>query len=104
MKIISLTITEGGYNFNEASKGFNFENPLIRQDLLNPCRPSTVFGFITQALKRRKENNFGGCSIQSCDNIQGNGDLCKNMLCAFIEKYDKDLLGWVIENVSFPNR
>lgn len=103
IKIISLTITEGGYNFSESTGEFNFENPAIKKDLANPLMPQTVFGYLAQSLKKRKENGSGGCTIQSCDNIQGNGDVCKKMLCSFIERLDINLLDWVKKNVSFPN-
>ena len=62
-----------------------------------------MFGYLAQALQKRKENGHGGCSIQSCDNIQGNGDICKKMLLSFIQRLDMDLLKWVEKNVSFPN-
>ena len=46
-KIVSLTITEGGYNFNPQTGNFNFENTDIQQDLLHPEEPKTVFGYLT---------------------------------------------------------
>lgn len=103
IKIISLTITEGGYNYNEASDSFDFSTPQIQWDLQNPNKPKTVFGYITQALKLRKERKTEGCTIQSCDNIQGNGKLTKRMLTSFISKAEPDILDWVNKNVSFPN-
>jgi mannitol 2-dehydrogenase len=33
VKIITLTITEGGYNLNEATGAFNFDNPQIIHDI-----------------------------------------------------------------------
>lgn len=102
-KIISLTITEGGYNLNEMTGKFDLNNPDVIWDLKNPTKPTTVFGFLTQALEMRRKNDVMGCTIQSCDNIQGNGDVCRKMLCSFIEQYDSTLLEWVNANVSFPN-
>ncbi|KJD32036.1 mannitol dehydrogenase [Tamlana sedimentorum] len=102
-KIITLTITEGGYNFNEATGEFVVENPLIQHDLKNPKTPKTVFGYLTQALKLRKDNNQEGLTIQSCDNIQGNGHVTKKMLLSFIEHAEPELVSWIEKNVSFPN-
>ena len=103
VKIITLTITEGGYNYNEATGEFNFDNPLIKNDLENASSPKTIFGYLTQALKKRKENELKGLSIQSCDNIQGNGDVAKKMLLSYIKVAEPNLLQWVKANVSFPN-
>lgn len=80
-KIITLTITEGGYNLNEATGEFNYENPTIIHDKNNPAEPKTIFGYLTQALALRKENNNGPITILSCDNIEGNGHVTKKCCC-----------------------
>ncbi|MEH6771259.1 mannitol dehydrogenase family protein [Maribacter arcticus] len=103
VKIISLTITEGGYNYNEATKQFDFKNPSIQHDLENPSHPKTIFGYLTQALKLRKDGNLKGLSIQSCDNIQGNGHMTQKMLLSYVEKAAPDLVEWIQLNISFPN-
>ncbi|MRT94504.1 mannitol dehydrogenase family protein [Ancylomarina sp. 16SWW S1-10-2] len=103
IKIISLTITEGGYNLNEATGEFDFSNPVIVEDMKNPMSPKTVFGYLAQAMKLRKQRGIAGCTIQSCDNIQGNGDVAKKALLNYIEKAEPELLPWIKKNVSFPN-
>jgi mannitol 2-dehydrogenase len=102
-KVITLTVTEGGYNYNVASGEFDFENAAIREELAHPERPKTLFGYLSEALRMRRERSFGGCTIQSCDNIQGNGRVLEKMLCSFIGQVDAGLLEWVKENVAFPN-
>ena len=102
-KIITLTITEGGYNFDDATGEFNSSNPLIQQDLQNPDNPQTIFGYLTQSFKLRKEQGLKGCTIQSCDNIQENGHITKKMVLAYISLAEPDLLDWVSNNISFPN-
>lgn len=103
VKIISLTITEGGYNLNEATGAFNFDNPQIIHDSKIADAPITIFGYLTQALKLRKESNSGAVTILSCDNIEGNGDMAKKMLLSYVEFAQPDLLEWIVANVSFPN-
>ncbi len=103
IKIITLTITEGGYNYNEATGTFDFENLLIQHDLKNPDVPKTIFGYLTQSLKLRKERGLLGCTIQSCDNIQGNGHMIKKMLLSYVKEAEPSLISWIKENVSFPN-
>ena len=102
-KIITLTITEGGYNF-DASKGeFQINEPLIQWDLNNPENPLTVFGYLTQALKRRKKRGIAGLTIQSCDNIQRNGHVLKKMLLSFVKEAEPELTGWIEKHVTFPD-
>ncbi|WP_158837436.1 mannitol dehydrogenase family protein [Polaribacter sp. L3A8] len=103
IKIITLTITEGGYNYSEATGEFNFENSAIQFDLENPQAPKTIFGFLTQALKMRKEKGLKGVTIQSCDNIQGNGQMAEKMLLSYVKVAEPTLVSWINENVSFPN-
>ncbi len=102
-KIVSLTITEGGYNFNSATGEFEFDNPEVRHDLENPSNPKTVFGYLTAALKKRRARGLPAVTIQSCDNIQHNGDLTRKMVLAFANKQDAELARWIESDVSFPN-
>lgn len=103
IKIISLTITEGGYNLNEGTGKFDFSNPVVIEDMKNPTSPKTVFGYLTQAMKLRMKRGVGGCTIQSCDNIQGNGDVAKKSLLSYVKKTEPELIPWIEENLSFPN-
>ena len=102
-KLITLTITEGGYNYDEATGTFNINNPLIQFDLKNPKTPKTIFGYLTAAIKNRKENGDPGFTIQSCDNIQGNGDMTKKMLLSYVKLASPELIPWIKTNISFPN-
>lgn len=79
------------------------DEPLIQWDLNNPDSPRTVFGFITQALKRRKHRGMKGVTIQSCDNIQKNGDILKKMLVTYTEEAEPGLSDWIKYHVAFPN-
>lgn len=102
-KIVSLTITEGGYNFNPATGEFNFENPDIQDELKHPERPKTVYGYLTAALRKRRDTGIPAFTVMSCDNIQHNGDVARNMLLTFAKKQDSELAEWIEKEVSFPN-
>jgi mannitol 2-dehydrogenase len=102
-KIVSLTITEGGYNFNPSNGEFNFTNPDVQFDLEHRDKPKTVFGFLTAALDKRRSSGIPAFSVLSCDNIQHNGDVARKMLLAFARKQDLELANWIAEHVSFPN-
>ncbi len=102
-KIVSLTITEGGYNFNPSTGDFNFKNQDIQHELKHPDKPKTIFGFLTAALKKRRAAGLPPFSILSCDNIQHNGDVARKMLLAFAQKQDRELAAWIAKSVHFPN-
>lgn len=102
-KILSLTITEGGYNFNPTTGDFNFENPDIQHELAHPNEPKTVYGFITAALRKRRAEGLPPFTILSCDNIQHNGDMARKMVLAFAKKQDAELAEWIEKEVGFPN-
>lgn len=102
-KIISMTITEGGYNIDKETGKFILDSDSIRYDLDDPQVPATVFGFIAKGLKMRREKNAGPVTILSCDNLQHNGNTARKAFMSFIEAYDKDLAKWCEKNVTFPN-
>ncbi len=102
-KIVSLTITEGGYNFHPQTGAFDFSNVDIQHDLNNQDNPKTVFGYLAAALKRRKENGLQPFTVLSCDNIPHNGAVARKMLLTFVQKQDTELAQWIEQNVTFPN-
>lgn len=102
-RIVSLTVTEGGYNFHHVTGEFNFETPDVVHDLADGATPRTTFGLITEALRRRRERRQPPFTLMSCDNIQGNGDVARKMFVAFAERKDPELGAWMAREVCFPN-
>ncbi len=102
-RIVSLTITEGGYNVVETTGDFDFDAPDIQHELAHPDDPRTVYGFLTSALRQRRDAGVGPFTVMSCDNVQHNGDLTRRMLLAFAGRLDADLAGWIEREVTFPN-
>lgn len=103
VKIVSLTITEGGYNFNPNTGDFDFENPDVKHELAHPNEPKTIYGYLTAALRKRKSKGIPPFTILSCDNIQHNGDVTRKMVLAFTYEQDAELAAWIEKEVSFPN-
>jgi len=103
VRIVSLTITEGGYNFHHVTGKFNLDNPDVVKELADGATPITVFGYVTEALRRRRERGIAPFTVSSCDNIQSNGDVAKEMVCAFAKAKDPELGAWIDANVAFPN-
>lgn len=102
-RIVSLTITEGGYNVEPDTGEFNFSNPDAQHDLENPFRPKLVFGYLTAALRKRRDSGLPAFTVQSCDNIQHNGNLTRKMVVGFAQRQDPELAKWIETEVCFPN-
>jgi mannitol 2-dehydrogenase len=103
IRIITLTITEGGYNMEKSTGEFILDDPAIQHDLQNPHAPKTVFGFIAEGLRRRKALGNGPVTILSCDNLQHNGNTARKAFSTFFKAQDAELAEWVANNVTFPN-
>lgn len=103
IRIITLTITEGGYNMEKATGEFILDNENVKHDLEHPDMPKTAFGFIAEGLRTRKAAGNGPVTILSCDNLQHNGNTARKAFTSFIKAQDADLAAWVEENVTFPN-
>ncbi|WP_020112356.1 mannitol dehydrogenase family protein [Rhodococcus sp. 114MFTsu3.1] len=102
-RIVSLTITEGGYNFSATTGEFDAENPSIQADLKDGAVPSTTFGLVVAALARRKDRGLKPFTIMSCDNIEGNGHIAQSTFTAFAHLKDPELAQWLTAEGAFPN-
>lgn len=102
-RIVSLTITEGGYNFDQSSGEFVASHPDIWRDLQPGAAPGTVFGFVVTALRRRREEGIRPFVVMSCDNILENGNVAKRSFVSFAELADPDFAEWMKREVRFPN-
>ena len=102
-RIVSLTITEGGYLFHPATGELDTKHPLLQPDLVPGATPSTPFGFVVEALRRRRQAGTAPFTVMSCDNIPGNGDVARRMVAAFARLKDPSLADWIESSVRFPN-
>lgn len=83
-RIISLTITEGGYAIDHLSG-------------------VTVFSLVADALSRRRDRGTPSPTIVSCDNIEGNGDVARHAFTTFADRAHPGLGEWINANTRFPN-
>ncbi|SMB86285.1 mannitol dehydrogenase family protein [Deinococcus hopiensis] len=102
-RIVSLTVTEGGYSVNNATGEFDPSGADLQHDLAAGAVPKTVFGFITEGLRRRRERGLEPFTVLSCDNMQGNGHVTRHALTAFARLKDPELGEWIAAEVAFPN-
>jgi mannitol 2-dehydrogenase len=103
VRIVSLTVTEGGYYIDPASQRFDIDHPDIVADSVNPEAPKTVFGLILLGLQLRRERGIQPFTVMSCDNIPGNGHVTQNAVAGLAELINPELAQWVREVVAFPN-
>jgi mannitol 2-dehydrogenase len=107
VKVVTFTVTEAGYFFDPTTKALVLSHPAIDNDLNHPATPRSLYGFLAAGLAARRAAGLPPFTIQSCDNIQGNGDMMRQLFRTFLVARDaqlgEDLAEWVAENVSFPN-
>ena len=103
IRIVSMTITEGGYFIDPATQKFDPKHPAIAKDGVNPDDPATVFGFIVAGLKVRKAKGTAPFTVMSCDNVPHNGVVAKNAVVGLAKLSDPAFADWIAANVAFPN-
>ena len=102
-KLITLTVTEGGYYYDRISREINSNHPAILEDLKNPAKPKTPAASIAAALALRYKDNKQPLTIMSCDNVNQNGRVLGNCVRFFLKELYPETLGWAEDNVSFPS-
>lgn len=103
IRIVSLTVTEGGYYIDPATNAFDVDHPDILHDARNPYAPVTAFGAMILALRLRRDRGVGPFTGLSCDNLQGNGDILRQTVVSLARLSDPDLAEWIDQHCSFPN-
>ncbi len=103
IRIVSLTVTEGGYFISAETGAFDTTAPAIIADARNPDRPATAFGAIVAALKARRAAGTPPFTVMSCDNLPGNGHVTHASVIGLARLSDPALADWIDANVAFPN-
>ncbi|TPW32289.1 mannitol dehydrogenase family protein [Martelella alba] len=103
IRIVSMTITEGGYFIDPATGRFDPKHPAILADAANPQSPKTVFGLIIAGLKARRAKGIPPFTVMCCDNIPHNGAVTRATITGLAALSDSDFARWIGDNVAFPN-
>ena len=104
VRIVSLTITEGGYLVNQVTGEFDAEarsiaaGPRARGHARRPRSGSS-----SPRWPAARAEGTPPFTVLSCDNIPGNGDVARRMMTAFARLLDPDLADWMQAEVAFPN-
>lgn len=102
IRIVSLTVTEGGY-YLMADGGFDLGHPDIQHDIASPDTPATAFGAMVAALRARRAAGIAPFTALSCDNLQGNGDILRQAIVGLAKATDPELANWIAAEGAFPN-
>ena len=102
IRIVSLTITEGGYLIDERGT-FRLDDETVVHDLAHADAPKGVFGFIVGALDARRKAGVAPFTVMSCDNLRHNGSQAKKAVLAFASARSAELAAWIDREVDFPN-
>lgn len=100
---VTATVTEKGYALT-ADGELDLDRPDIRHDLQSPGRPTTLVGWLAEALARRRAAGMRPFVTLSCDNLPDNGGKLGRAVARFAEaRGDRDLARWIAGEVSFPS-
>lgn len=103
IRIVSMTVTEGGYFIDPRTGGLDAAHPDIRHDADNPDNPRTAFGAMVAALRMRRDAGTGPFTGLCCDNLQGNGAILRQTLVGIASLADPEFADWIDSHCSFPN-
>ncbi len=103
-RIVSLTVTEGGYYIDPATQAFDPGHPDIVADAADRlAAPKTAFGLIAAGLLRRRATGLPPFTVMSCDNLPGNGHVTADAVAGLVDLISPADARWLRESVAFPN-
>ncbi len=103
IRIVSLTITEGGYFIDARTGGFQADHPDVVRDMEDPASPRTVFGILLAGLELRRARNLPPFTIVSCDNLPENGRFTRQAMIGLAGGISARKGDWVASEIAFPN-
>jgi len=103
IRIVGLTVTEGGYFVDPATGSFAENDPEICHDIEHPDSPCTAFGALVAALRQRRNAGHQPFTLQSSDNLQGNGTILHQTVVSLARRTDPDLADWITAHCTFPS-
>ena len=103
IRIVSLTVTEGGYYIDPKTGTFSPDHPDIRHDASHPDAPDTAFGAIVAALAARRARGIAAFTVMCCDNVPHNGRVTRDAVVGLARLSNPALADWIAATVAFPN-
>ena len=100
-RLVTMTVTGNAYRIDATSGEFAPDGAALA-DLADPRRPQSLFGYIVEALDRRRRAGARPFTVLSCDNMQQNGEAARTAVVGFARLRDEVLARWIDDNVAFP--
>ncbi|WP_182086480.1 mannitol dehydrogenase family protein [Aureimonas sp. ME7] len=101
IRIVTLTITEGGYYMSGDRP--DLDHPDLVADAADLGNARTVFGLIVAAAAARRDAGTQPFTVLCCDNLPHNGDLTKTVVTGLAGKADPALAAHIEASIAFPN-
>jgi mannitol 2-dehydrogenase len=103
IRLVTLSITGTGYRIDPHTGEFDVDDEDVQADVRDPGSPRTVFGFLVEALDRRRRSGMPPFTVLSCDNMQSNGTAARTAVVSFARLRDDELADWIEQHVAFPS-
>jgi fructuronate reductase/mannitol 2-dehydrogenase len=98
-RLVTLTVTAAGY---PSDGSITLDDPDVAADVQHPEFPATAFGYLVEALRRRRESAIPPFTVLSCDNVAGNGPATRSAVVGIARLRDPALAEWIERSVAFP--
>lgn len=102
-RIVSITVSEAGYQLDGPTKTLDLNAPAIRADLAQPLAPRSVPGILVEAYRLRRDAGTRAFTALSCDNIQHNGKVLRGVVLALAQASNPSLATWIAQEARFPS-
>ena len=102
-RLVSLTVTEGGYPLDSVTGQFDSGSKLLGKASPHPDFSNSAFSLIVAALRLRKSEGLPPFTVLSCDNLPHNGVACRNAVVGLARLVDPELAHWIDDKVRFPS-
>lgn len=89
--IVTFTVTEKGY-CRAADGSLD----------LQQAQAGSIYPFLEQGLRRRRDAGLDGLTLLSCDNLAHNGRQLERLVGAYLAQQDPALAEWVAQACTFP--
>jgi len=99
-RIISFTVTEGGYYLDAEDRLDDSATDVAAdvEHIRHGVAGTTIYGALTTILRARRTNSAGPVTLLCCDNLRHNGTRSRSGLLQFLERIGDDALRQCVEN------
>jgi fructuronate reductase/mannitol 2-dehydrogenase len=101
-RLVTLTITDSAYCIDPRTGLFAPDEEVLADLLREGQPPRSVFGYLVEALARRRRRGLKPFTVLSCDNLQDNGGAARTAVMSAARLRDPHLADWIAARVAFP--